>query len=109
MNKITVIGFVGQDSECRDLENGTRLGSFSLCTEERYKDKNGEWQSTKDWHVVKSFNRPLIDSKIMAIRRGHRILVEGRMRSIPWTDKDGNAKRDFYIEASIIEQIVNVR
>jgi single-strand DNA-binding protein len=109
MNRINILGFVGRDSECQDLSNGSRLGTFSICTEERYKDKNGEWQSLKDWHVVKTFNRSLVDSKVMAIRRGHRVLVEGKLRSVSYKDKDGNDKRDIYVEAFTIEQIVNVQ
>lgn len=104
MNTVTLIGFTGKDAECF---NDPRYSKFTLATEERYLDKNNQWQSRTDWHKIVVWNRSLIDSKCETIRKGHRLIICGKLRNSEWKDKDGTSKSEVYIEASQIEWIVN--
>ena len=52
INKVTLIGHLGQDPEIRRLENGTPVGRFSLATNESYKDANGELVENTEWHNI---------------------------------------------------------
>jgi len=51
-NKVTLIGNLGRDPEIRTLENGTKVGTFSLATNENYRDKNDQWQTLTEWHTI---------------------------------------------------------
>ena len=53
LNRVTLVGRVGGDPEIRYLENNVAVGRFSLATNERYRDKNGDWQDTPtEWHDI---------------------------------------------------------
>lgn len=91
INKVTLIGHVGQDPETRTLENGTQVGRFSLATSDSYKDKSGEWVNTTEWHNVVVW-RELAERAQTKIKKGSLVFVEGKISSRKYTDKDGVEK-----------------
>lgn len=92
LNKVMLIGHLGQDPEIRNLENGVTLARFSLATTETFKNKNGERSSHTEWHSVVLW-RGLAEVAQKYLKKGDQIYVEGRIRSRSWEDKESGAKR----------------
>lgn len=91
INRVTLIGYVGQDPDTRTLENGTAVGRFSLATSDSYKDKEGNWQTQTEWHNVVVW-RDLAERAQSQIKKGSLVFVEGKISSRKYTDKDGVEK-----------------
>jgi len=97
LNKVMLIGNVGQDPEVRYLDgnNGNggnaKVATIRLATSERYRDRNGEQRENTEWHSVVAW-RNLADLAENFIRKGTQIYVEGKIRSREYTDQTG-AKR----------------
>ncbi len=89
VNKVTLIGNLGQDPEIRRLENGVAVAKFSVATTERYKDRNGEQQSQTEWHSVVVW-RGLAEVAEKYLKKGKQVYVEGKLTHRKWQDKDGN-------------------
>lgn len=98
INKVTLIGNLGQDPEVRTLENGTQVGRFSLATNESYKDKEGNWQNQVEWHNVVVW-RDLAE-KATHMKKGQTVYVEGKISYRKYTDKDGVERQITDIVAS---------
>jgi single-strand DNA-binding protein len=88
INKVTLIGNVGQDPDIRTLENGTQVGRFSVATNESFKDKSGEWQTQTEWHNVVVW-RELAERAAQNVKKGLTVYVEGKIQSRKYTDKEG--------------------
>ncbi|MBK8954215.1 MAG: single-stranded DNA-binding protein [Saprospiraceae bacterium] len=91
LNKVTLIGNLGKDPEFRTLESGTTKASFSLATNENYKDRNGNWQKNTEWHDIVLWRS--MAEKAKSLRKGMLIYIEGKLTHRKWTDKEG---RDHY-------------
>jgi len=91
INKVTLIGNLGQDPEIRTLENGSQVGRFSLATSDSYKDKNGDWQTQTEWHNVVVW-RDLAERAAAQLKKGSMVYVEGKISTRKYTDKDGVEK-----------------
>ena len=98
LNKVMLIGNVGNDPEVRYLESNpqnpsanAKVASFRLATTERYRDRNGEPRENTEWHniVVWRGNADVVEK---FVRKGSQIYVEGKLRTRQWTDQTG-AKR----------------
>jgi len=89
VNKVILIGNVGKDPEIRDLESGVKLASFSLATNESYKDKAGEWQQNTEWHNITVW-RAQAERVERQVKKGTKIYLEGKLATRKWQDKDGN-------------------
>jgi len=92
INKVTLIGNVGQDPEVRRLESGAVVAKFSVATNENYKDKNGEWQTQTEWHSVVAW-RNLAENVERNFKKGKQVYIEGKLTHRKWQDKEG---RDRY-------------
>lgn len=88
VNKVTLIGHLGKDPEVRTLENGSKVGSFSLATSENYKDKNDQWQSLTEWHNVVVW-RYQAEKAERELKKGSLAYVEGKITHRKYQDKDG--------------------
>lgn len=91
MNKATLIGRVGKDPESRNLRDDEKVVSFSLATEESWRDKaTGERKSKTEWHNIVIFNQGLGKVASQYVLKGSRLCVEGKITTRKWQDKDGN-------------------
>jgi single-strand DNA-binding protein len=98
LNKVMLIGNVGNDPEVRYLESNpqnpatnAKVASFRLATTERFRDRNGELRENTEWHnIVLWRNNADVAEKF--IRKGSQIYIEGKLRTRQWTDQTG-AKR----------------
>lgn len=90
VNKVILIGNLGQDPELKHMPNGGAVTSISLATTEAWKDKaTGEKKEKTEWHRVVFFNR-LAEIVGEYLRKGSQVYIEGNLRTNKWQDKDGN-------------------
>ena len=93
INKVTLLGNIGQDPEIRTTQGGKELASFSLATSETWKDKaSGEKKTKSEWHKVVIFNDNLVKLVKNYTQKGSKIYLEGKLQTRDWEDKDGNKK-----------------
>lgn len=93
MNKVILIGNLGKAPETRTLESGVVMSRFPLATSETYKNrKSGEKTSHTEWHNVVLW-RGLAEVAEKYLNKGDKILIEGRIRSRSWEDKESGQKR----------------
>ena len=91
INKVTLIGHAGGDPEMRTLDTGAHVSRFSLATNESYKDKLGEWQTSTEWHNVILW-REQAERAAQQIKKGSTVYIEGKISYRKYTDKDGVEK-----------------
>ena len=88
VNKVILVGNVGQDPETRYLPSGGAVTNLSLATSESWKDKNsGEQQERTEWHRVTFYNR-LAEIVAEYVKKGSKLYVEGRLQTRSW-EQDG--------------------
>lgn len=92
LNKAIVIGNLTRDPELRSLPSGIKVCSFSLATNRVWKDKNGARQESTDYHNVVVFGRQA-ETVAQYMKKGSSILVEGRMQTRSWDDKNSGEKK----------------
>lgn len=102
LNKVTLIGNLGNDPDCQILEGNIPVAKFSLATTESYKDKNGQNQSNTDWHNVVLW-RGLADLAKNYLHKGSLVYVEGKLKTRSYDDRDGQKK---YVTEIVAEQII---
>ncbi len=86
VNKVILLGNLGQDPEIRTLENGTKLATVSIATSESYKDQAGEWQEKTEWHRLTMWRWAA--EKAEKLKKGDKIYVEGKLTTRSW-EQDG--------------------
>lgn len=93
INKVTLVGNVGNDPEVKTFQNGNKVVNLSLATSERWKDKEtGEMKSNTEWHRIAIFNILLADIAEKYIKRGSKIYLEGQLQTRKWQDSNGVEK-----------------
>ena len=91
LNRVTLIGNVGKDPEVRSFQNGGKVVNFSVATAETWKDKNsGEKREKTEWHNIAVFQDGLSSVAEQYIRKGSKVLVEGKLQTRKWQDQSGN-------------------
>ena len=91
INKVTLVGNVGNDPEVKTFQNGNKVVNLSIATSERWKDKeSGEMKSNTEWHRVVIFNMLLADIAEKYIKKGAKIYIEGQLQTRKWQDSSGN-------------------
>lgn len=88
LNKAIIIGNLTRDPELKALPNGTSVTSFSVATNRVWKDKNNDKQEAVDYHNIIVFGRQA-DSCAQWLKKGSSVLVEGRLQTRSWEDKEG--------------------
>lgn len=90
VNKVILVGNVGQDPEVRQFQNGGQVCSFSLATSENWKDKNtGERREKTEWHRISVFNEGLIRVIQSYVKKGSKLYIEGQLETRKWQDQSG--------------------
>lgn len=93
MNKVMIIGFLGKDPEIRFMPNGDAVASFSVASSERWTDKKtGEKMERTEWHRCSMFGKRA-EAFEKFVKKGHRIYVEGQMRTRKYQDKTDGKDR----------------
>ena len=88
VNKVILVGNVGNEPECRTMPNGNSVANISVATSESWKDKNtSEQQERTEWHRVVFFNR-LAEIVEQYVKKGSKLYIEGRLQTRSW-EQDG--------------------
>lgn len=93
-----IIGRLGQDPDVRYTQSNTAVANLSIATSERYKDKQGEWKETTEWHRVVAWGRTAEICQEY-LKKGSQVYVEGPIQTRQWEDKDGQTRYTTEIKA----------
>ncbi|RNF33171.1 single-stranded DNA-binding protein [Paracoccus methylarcula] len=90
VNKVILVGNLGQDPEVRTFQNGGKVVNLRIATSERWKDRNtGEAQERTQWHSVAIFSEPLARVAEQYLRKGSKVYIEGQLETRKWQDQSG--------------------
>jgi len=98
LNKVMLIGNLGKDPETRHFDSGANKTSFSIATTEKYTNKEGQVIEQTEWHNIVMW-RGLATTAEKYLRKGHKVFIEGRMRTRSWDDDAGVKKYITEVEA----------
>ena len=91
VNKVILIGNLGQDPEVKSFQNGGRIANLRIATSENWKDKNtGEKKERTEWHTVVLNSDGLVGVAERFLKKGSKIYIEGQLRTRKWQDASGN-------------------
>ena len=91
VNKVILIGNLGQDPEVKSFQNGGRIANLRIATSENWKDKNtGERKERTEWHTVVLQSEGLVGVAERYLRKGSKVYIEGQLRTRKWQDQNGN-------------------
>ncbi|NOX89330.1 MAG: single-stranded DNA-binding protein [Calditrichaeota bacterium] len=102
VNKAILIGRVGKDPDLRYTPGGTSVAGFSIATNFRTKDSEGNWQENTEWHNISAFGN-LADFVGNYIKKGRLVYIEGRLHTRSWEDQNNNKHYRTEIVANTIQ------
>lgn len=103
VNKVILVGNVGQDPEVKYTPSGNPVAKFSLATNERFKDRSNEWQERTEWHNVIAWQR-LAEIVGEHVKKGSKLYIEGKLETSSWDDRQSGSKR--YRTEIVVRDIV---
>lgn len=90
INKVILVGNVGQDPQVRTMQSGQKVVSFSLATSDRWRDRQtGEQKEQTEWHRVVIFNPNLVEVAERMLQKGTKLYLEGSLRTRKWQNQQG--------------------
>ena len=93
VNKVILVGNLGNDPEIRTFGNGGKVANFSLATSESWRDRqSGEKREKTEWHRVAVFGEGLVGVIERYVKKGSKLYIEGKLQTRKWQDRDGNDK-----------------
>ena len=107
MNRATLLGHAGRDPEIRDLQNGGRAATFTLATTEKWTDREGNPAEATEWHRVVVYG-PAVKAVEAMLKKGGPVLVEGRIATRGFTDREGKERAVTEIVVSGRQGMVNM-
>ena len=102
LNKVMLIGRLGQDPELKYSHEGTAVCKFSVATAESYTDREGQRQEKTEWHRIVTFQKQA-ETCANYLHKGSLVYVEGSLTTNKWTDKDGQTRYTTEVRASRIQ------
>ena len=91
VNKVILIGNLGKDPDLRYTPSGQAVATFSLATNDRYKDKDGQMVERAEWHNIVVWGKQAETAKEY-LKKGRQIFVEGRIAYRTYDDREGNKR-----------------
>ncbi len=88
VNKVNLIGRLGQDPEVKQLEKGSKMARFSLATDDSYRDAQGNRVENTHWHTIVAWG-PAAERVEKVLKKGRYVAIEGKLVSNTYTDKEG--------------------
>jgi len=104
VNKVILLGRLGQDPELKYTPGGSAVCNFSLATTESWTDKSGQKQEKTEWHRVVVWGK-LAELCNQYLAKGRQAFLEGRLQTRSWDDKEGNKRYTTEILASTVQFI----
>lgn len=102
LNKVMLIGNLGQDPEVRFTPAGQPVATFNIATSERWTDKAGQKQEKTEWHRIVVWGKQAENCKEY-LSKGRPVFVEGRLQTRDWTDKEGKKRYTTEIVANLVQ------
>ncbi len=91
INKVIIIGNLGQDVETKYTPDGRAIANISVATSDNWTDKNGERHEKTEWHRIAIFGK-LAEIAGQYLHKGSKVYVEGKLQTDKWTDKEGTER-----------------
>ena len=91
VNKVILLGRLGQDPEMRYAPSGTAIATFSLATNSSQKSAEGEWVEKTEWHNILAFGK-LAEFAGEYLKKGKQVYLEGRLQTSSWEDQQGQKR-----------------
>jgi len=104
VNKVILVGNLGNDPEVRYMPNGNAVANLSLATSESWKDQQGQQQEKTEWHRVTMYRR-LAEIAGEYLKKGSQIYIEGKLQTRKWQDQQGNDKYTTEIIADQLQML----
>ena len=102
INKVILVGNVGQDPQVRTMQSGQKVVSLSLATSDRWRDRQtGEQKEQTEWHRVVIFNPNLAEVAERMLQKGTKLYLEGSLRTRKWQNQQGI---DMYTTEVVLNQ-----
>lgn len=93
INKVILVGNLGQDPRVSTTQNGTKVVSFSLATSETWRDRaSGERRDRTEWHRIVIFSTGLVETAEKYLRKGSKVYLEGQLQTREWDDQNGQKR-----------------
>src|SRR5512142_2507120 len=92
LNRVQLIGNLGKDPEVKYTPQGTPVAKITVATNERWKDKDGNWQDRTEWHNIVLWQR-LVEIAGEYLKKGGKVYIEGRLQTRSWEDKQTKQKK----------------
>ena len=107
MNRATLLGHAGRDPEIRDLKNGGKAATFTLATTEKWTDADGRPAEATEWHRIVVYG-PTVAAVEKMLRKGDRVMVEGRIATRDYRDREDVARTVTEIVVAGRQGMVNI-
>lgn len=92
LNRVELIGNLGKDPELKYTTGGTAVAKLAIATNERYKDKEGQWQDRTEWHNVVLWAKQA-ETAAQYLKKGSKVFIEGRLQTRSWDDEKTSQKK----------------
>ena len=102
VNKVILIGRLGQDPEVRYTPSGQAVANFSMATSENWTGKDGQKQERTEWHKIVVWGR-LAELCKDYLRKGRQVYIDGKLQTRSWDDKDGKKRYTTEIVANAVQ------
>ena len=90
INKVILVGNIGQDPQVRTKQSGQKVVSFSLATSDRWRDRqSGEQKEQTEWHRIVIFSPNLVEVAERMLQKGTKLYIEGALRTRKWQNQQG--------------------
>lgn len=106
VNKVLLLGRLGQNPEVRSTQSGGTVANFSMATNESFLGRDGQREERTEWHKVVVWGR-LAEACSERLAKGHKVFIEGRIQSRSWKDKEGRITLGTEILADTIQFLTN--
>lgn len=104
LNRVILVGNLGQDPETRYTSGGLAVANLSIATTETWTDSRGQKQEQTEWHRVSVFGK-VAEVAGQYLRKGGKIMIEGRLQTDKWTDKQGKEQYTTRVVAERMEML----
>ena len=104
VNKVILVGNLGSDPELKYMQSGTAMCTFSVATNESYKDAEGQMVDKTEWHRIVTWGR-LAEICGEYLKKGRQVYLEGQLQTRSWEDQDGNTKYMTEIKAREMQML----
>jgi single-strand binding protein len=105
INKVIIVGFLGNDPEIRTMQNGEQVANITVATSESWTDKNtGERKEMTEWHRIVLYRR-LAEIAGQYLHKGSQVYIEGRLKTRKWQDSNGQDRYTTEIQGNNLQML----